>query len=78
MALLEENEPIAEIFLLTRRQILTIGQGQPYDIDIRAVKLAMDLHGITDQLRCLNMVRTLWHHCETLRQEREESNGQAG
>ena len=59
--LAEENEEVARVFMLTRRQVVTSGMGQPIDISIPAVKIAMDLLGVENQLVCLNRVRNLFH-----------------
>lgn len=48
--------------MLTRRQVVTSGiDGRILDISIPAVKIAMDLYGIKNQLDCLNRVRKLFH-----------------
>jgi hypothetical protein len=48
--------------MLTRRQLVTVGMGQAADISLPAVKIAMDLCGVKDQLACLNRVRKLFYH----------------
>ena len=60
----EENEESARVYMLTRRQVVTAGMGQAVDISIPAVKIAMDLCGVKDQLVCLNRVRKLYHDLE--------------
>ena len=35
--------------------------GQPIDVSIPAIQIAMDAHGITDQKTCLLQVMNLWH-----------------
>lgn len=60
--LMEENAEAAGIYMLTRRQVVTVGMGEIVDISIPAVKIAMDLHGVRDQKACLNRVRRLFHH----------------
>lgn len=50
------------VYMLTRRQVITVGMGQVADISIPAVKIAMDLYGVKDQMGCLNRVRKLFHH----------------
>jgi hypothetical protein len=57
-----ENEDAARVFMITRRQVITVGMGQVADISIPAVKVAMDLYGVKDQVSCLNQVRKLFHH----------------
>jgi len=60
--LLDENMDASTVYMLTRRQVITVGMGQVADISIPAVKIAMDLYGVKDQLGCLNRVRKLFHH----------------
>ena len=60
--LAEENAEVAQIYMLTRRQVITVGAGQVADLSIPAVKIAMDLYGVRDQKACLNRVRRLFHH----------------
>jgi len=57
-----ENEVDAKVYMLTRRQVITDGMGQIIDISIPAVKIAMELYGVRDQMACLNRVRKLFHH----------------
>ena len=57
-----ENEEVSRVYMLTRRQVVTVGMGQVTDISIPAVKIAMDLCGVKDQAGCLNRVRKLFHH----------------
>ena len=57
-----ENEVYAKVYMMARRQVVTAGMGQIVDISIPAVKIAMDLHGVKDQIACLNRVRKLFHH----------------
>ena len=57
------NAEAAQVYLLTRRQIITTGMsGQIVDISIPAVKIVMDLYGVANQAECLNRVRKLFHH----------------
>jgi len=49
--------------MMTRRQVVTSGKGgQIVDISIPAIKIAMDLYGVKNQVACLNRVRKLFHH----------------
>jgi len=65
VALLDENEEISRVFLMARRQIITIGQdNRPVDISIPAVKVVMDLFGVEDQVGCLTSVVRLWREVE--------------
>ena len=59
--LLEENEDIAAVYMVTRRQVI-MGPAGPVDIDIQAVKTAMDLYGIKDQRGCMEAVRHTFYH----------------
>ncbi len=61
---MEENADAARVYMLTRQQVVTAGMGQVVDISIPAVKIAMDLYGVNDQLACLNRVRKLFHKIE--------------
>ena len=59
-----ENDIDAQVYMMTRRQVVTVGMsGQIVDISIPAVKIVMDLYGVSNQLACLNRVRKLFHHC---------------
>jgi len=57
-----ENNEAAKIYMLTRRQIITAGMGQPVDISIPAIKTAMDLFGVRDQKSCLLRIIHAFHH----------------
>lgn len=59
--LLDENEDAARVYMLTRGQVVTAGMGKAIDISIPAVKIAMDLYGVTHQLECLNKVRRAFY-----------------
>lgn len=56
------NKEIAEVFMITRRQYITAGMGQPVDISIPAVKMVMDMKGMQDQYKNLSIIRRLFHH----------------
>lgn len=56
-----ENEDAARVYMLTRGQVVTAGQGVVVDISVPAVKIAMDLLKVADQADCLNRVRGLFH-----------------
>ena len=59
----DENDIDAKVYMMTRRQVVTVGMsGQIVDISIPAVKIAMDILGVKDQMACLNRVRKLFHH----------------
>jgi len=59
---MEENEDIASVYLVSRRQIILGEQGRVMDIDVRAVKVAMDLYEVKDQKECLDRVRCTFYH----------------
>ena len=50
-------------YLTSCRQVITAGMGQIIDIDIKAVKIVMDLMGVSieKQLSVLEKVRMLFH-----------------
>ena len=60
--LLEENEDIANVYMVTRRQYIIAEMGRVVDINIPAVKDVMDLYQVKNQRECLMMVRRLFHH----------------
>jgi len=60
--LMEENIEIEKIYLLTRNQVITGMNGQILDIDIKAIKVAMDIYEIKNQPDCLDRVRRLFFH----------------
>lgn len=66
---MERNEDAAKVYIMTRRQVVTAGMGQAVDISIPAVKIAMELYGVKDQLDCLNMVRRVFHKMEERKDE---------
>jgi len=57
-----ENKEAAEVYMMTRNQVVTAGMGQPIDISISAVKTVMDLWGVRDQKKCLSRVISTFHH----------------
>ena len=58
------NVDAAEVFMLTRNQVVTVGDGRPVDVSITAVKAAMDARGVRDQRGCLAAVVGLWRYFE--------------
>lgn len=56
-----ENAEAANIFMLTKNQVITAGMGSVIDINIQAVKIMMDLYEIRNQRDCMDKVRTLFH-----------------
>jgi len=67
--LLPENKQAAEVYMVTRNQVITAGMGQPIDISIPAIKIVMDIWGIRDQKKCLSKVRSAFHHFNKEQQE---------
>ena len=59
MVALEGNAEVAAVYFLARRQVVTVGS-QMVDLDIKAVKIVMDLLGVSDQRSCLHRVLALW------------------
>jgi len=57
-----ENEEAANIYMLTRRQVVTAGMGQIIDINTQAVKIEMDIQGVGRQKECSAKVRRAFQH----------------
>lgn len=57
-----ENEEIAMVFMLTRRQYIVAENGRIVDISIPALKTVMDLMGIKNQKDCMARVVKTFHH----------------
>ena len=62
MDLRPENEEIANVYFLTRRQVVTAEEGRVTDINILAVKAVMDIYQVKDQEKCLLRVVALFRH----------------
>jgi hypothetical protein len=60
--LMASNEDAAQVYMQTRRQVITAGEGRVIDIDIQAVKTVMDLYEIRNQRECMEKVRTTFFH----------------
>ena len=61
VVLMDENEEVGNIYMITRGQIITMGEhGHTVDISVPAVKTVMDLHGVKKQKECLNTIRKLF------------------
>ena len=75
--LIPENREAAEIYMITRNQVITAGMGQVLDISIPAIKIVMDLHprGISDQWTCLSKVRAAFHHFKKEEEDRSHETG---
>ena len=69
--LLEENEDVAQIYMMTRRQYIISATGQVIDINIPAVKIAMDLYQVKNQKECLLRIINLFHYFENERRNNE-------
>ena len=60
---MKDNEDVAEVYMMTRGQYITAGDGNmPVDISIPAIKVAMDVLNVKDPRGCLVRTRELWHH----------------
>lgn len=49
-------EEAALVFTFCRAQVVTAFDGRPVDIDLTAVKAVMDVYGVVDQRRCMELV----------------------
>lgn len=59
--LLSGNQEAVDVYLMSRGQVITAGMGSVVDISFPAVKVAMDLLGVKDQLGCFKKVHHLFH-----------------
>ena len=67
VALLRENEDAANIYMLTRQQVIvmhTENGPKALDISILAIKATMDIYKVQDQRECLLKVLKTFHHFE--------------
>lgn len=55
-----ENLDTAQVYLLTRNQVVSVGMGGVVDLSIPAVKIVMDLLGVQDQRTTLLRVMRLF------------------
>lgn len=69
--LMPENAEAVQIFPVVRNQVVTVGD-HVIDINIPAVKTAMDLWGIKDQKSCLNKIRAAFHYFLPVQGESDE------
>ena len=60
MDISDENYEIARVYLAARTHWITNGK-EIIDIDIRAVKVAMDIYGVKNQKNCYERVRNLFN-----------------
>ena len=66
--LLDSNTDVADVFMLSRGQVITAGErNMPIDISIPAIKAVMDMD--RKQRRDLMRVQNLWHHFNNEREE---------
>lgn len=65
--LLPANRDAAAVYMLTRHQVVTVGDGHPIDLNLTAVKAAMDMFGVTRQRVCVEKVMTLWRNVDAER-----------
>ena len=60
-----DNEAAARVLNMVRHQTVSepTKDGMIVDLNLQAVKIAMDLHGVRpgDQLDCFQRVRRAWH-----------------
>lgn len=56
----EENQEVAEIYMLTRGQCVTAENGRVVDISIPAIKAAIDMS--RKERDCLRKVQKVFHH----------------
>ena len=56
---MDEDYEVAQVFFATRSQWITNGE-KIIDIDIRAVKCAMDIYQVVDQKTCFERVRVIF------------------
>lgn len=59
--LLPENEEAARIYMMTRGQVISIGD-TVIDINHLALWAAIDRVGVNDPLRCFEMVTKVFYH----------------
>ena len=68
--LMPENRQAAEVYMVTRNQLITAGMGQAIDISIPAVKIVMDLWQVSDQKKCLSKVLAAFDHFKPKNEEK--------
>lgn len=68
--LVSENEDAAKVLMMVRHQVCEehTKDGIIIDLSLPAVKIAMDVHGIRNQLDCAERVRHAWY---ALREQEE-------
>jgi hypothetical protein len=73
VALEESNVDVVKVFLAVRHHIVLhqVEKDKQYiDLDIKAVKIAMDLYEVKDQVKCYERVRSLFVNID-----KEPTNG---
>lgn len=73
---MEGNRDAVQVFGLCKTQVIT-GFDSIIDINILAVKMAMDLHGIVNQKDCVMKVRIMFNeYKEALDEKRKNAKPQ--
>ncbi len=67
--LLDENIDAIQIYFLVQNQVIIAPGGQIIDLNINAIKVAMDLYEVQNQRQCLGKVMELFNYF------RKESKG---
>jgi hypothetical protein len=70
--LLPANRDAAAVYMLTRHQVVTVGDGRPIDLNLTAVKAAMDMFEVSRQRACVEKVMTLWRNVDAERWKPED------
>jgi hypothetical protein len=60
--LMPENEEAANVYMLCKFQVVTAGMGEVIDINHLAVWEAIDRYKVKDQIRCFELVNTVFHY----------------
>lgn len=67
VTLRRDNEDAATVYMMARGQVVTAGMGKVVDLNIPAVKIIMDLYGVSNQRDCLGRVLRAFYHIEDKR-----------
>jgi len=62
----EGNADVGKVYMMTRRQYVTAGMGEPIDISVPAIESAMRICRVKlkDRYKCAMRVKNLFHHFE--------------
>lgn len=60
--------------MMCRGQLITAGMGDIIDINLLAIKTAMDIEGIQNQKNCLRKVQKLFQISQKLRKANKDEN----